>query len=541
MDDLKYFAPFTKVKDTAKKRTGTNALIYTRVSSKDQADTGCSLETQLKICEEHAARKGYEVLERFGGTYESAKDDERKEFKRMLNFITRHKNKVDTILVETVDRFSRTGGNAIYLADNLKKAGVRLESVRHQIDTSTSSGELNQGILLLFGRFENQQRREKCMAGMQQALRKGYWMGKAPMGYDSVKRNGQQEITINKTGELIRQAFLMKAKEGLSNTVIIEKLNRMGLFLYNQTLTKIFRNPFYCGIITNELLKDKVVVGKHEPLISRDIFFKVNNIQAANPHGYVVQQEDENLPLRQHIKCDCGTMFTGYEVKPKGLHYYKCNRKGCKCNKSAKSLHQQYLGLLETYQIDSRLLPALQAALTGVFDELNAQHLEQQKEFRRQLTEVEKKLEQLEERYIFEGLNKDLYEKFSVKLKGERKEIEAELEKAEKPLSNRKNFIELGLKMGVNLCGSWEKGDYRDRRRVQSVLFPEGVIFDKENQGYRTPRVNIFFSLTALFSSRLKEMKKGKTGAKHDFSLSVVHRGLLIALFRFLSFYTTCN
>ncbi len=526
MSDLKYFAPFTKVKDAPKRRQGTNALIYTRVSSKEQADTGNSLETQLKACEEYAARKGYNVLEHFGGTYESAKDDERKEFQRMLKFIKQHKNKVDTILVYTIDRFSRTGGNAIYLTENLQKAGVRLESCLHQIDTSTSSGELNQGILLLFGKFENQQRREKCMAGMVEALKKGYWMGKAPMGYDSVIRNGQQEITINKMGELIRLAFLMKAKEGKSNTAIIGKLKSMGLFLYNQTLTKIFRNPFYCGVITNKLLGTEVVEGKHESLISRAIFFKVNDIQLANPQGYTVQKEDENLPLRQHIKCECGTMFTGYEMKKKGLHYYKCNRIGCKCNKSAKSLHEQYLSLLKSYQIEPRLLPALKVALTGVFDELNEQHLAKQKEFKRQLTEVEKKLVKLEESYIFEGLNKALYEKFSVKLEGERKEIEAELEKAEKPLSNRKNFIELGLKMGVNLCESWEKGDFQEKRRVQTVVFPEGVIFDRENEGYRTPRVNTFFSLTALFSARLKEIKKGKTSSKTDFSLSVVHRGI---------------
>jgi site-specific DNA recombinase len=119
-----------------------------------------------------------------------------------------------------------------------------------------------------------------------------------------------------------------------------------------------------------------------------------------------------------------------------------------------------------------------------------------------------------------------LYEKFSVKLKAERKEIEAELEKSEIPLSNRKNFIELGLKLGVNLCESWEKGDFQEKRRVQTMVFPEGLIFDREKQGYRTARVNTFFSLTALFSARLTEIKKGKISDKTNFSLSVVHRGI---------------
>jgi site-specific DNA recombinase len=529
MTDLKYFASFTKGQDPGKKKQGNGALIYTRVSSKEQADTGHSLETQLNACEQQAARKGYEVLQRFGGSYESAKGDERKEFQKMLDYIKKHKNKISTIIVYTFDRFSRSGANAIFLAEQLKKQGIRLESCMHQVDTSTSSGRLNQDIMLLFSKFENDQRREKCMAGMLEALRKGYWMGKAPMGYDSVMRNGQQQITINKTGDLIRQAFLMKTKEGLSNTAIIAKLRRMGLFLYNQTLTKIFRNTFYCGIITNKLLGDELIVGKHEPLISREIFLKVNNIQAHNPQGYTVQQEDENLPLRQHIRCgECDTAFTGYGVKKKNhlYYYYKCNKIGCKCNRSARSLHEQYLDLLKTYQVDSRLLPTLKTALTGVFDELNAQQREQQKEYKRQLTEVEKKIEVLEERYVFENLSKELYDKFSGRLKEERKEIEQELEKAEGPLSNRQNFIEQGLNLGVNLCESWTNGNYAEKRRLQGMVFPNGVLFDREKGGYRTERVNTFFTLTVLASAHLQERKKGKISPKTNFSLSVAPAGI---------------
>ena len=79
------------------KTNGGNCVIYTRVSTKEQADNNCSLETQKKACEHFALRAGYQVLGSFGGTYESAKNDERKEFNAMLAFVKKSKEKVSFI------------------------------------------------------------------------------------------------------------------------------------------------------------------------------------------------------------------------------------------------------------------------------------------------------------------------------------------------------------------------------------------------------------------------------------------------------------
>ena len=48
-------------------------MIYTRVSTKEQADTNQSLETQKKYCLQYALKNDLNVLGFFGGTYESAK------------------------------------------------------------------------------------------------------------------------------------------------------------------------------------------------------------------------------------------------------------------------------------------------------------------------------------------------------------------------------------------------------------------------------------------------------------------------------------
>src|SRR5688500_16003216 len=73
---------------------GRVAVIYTRVSTKEQAETNQSLETQLDRCNAYAQRHGYEVVGHFGGTYESAKNDERKEFIRMIDFAKRSKHRI---------------------------------------------------------------------------------------------------------------------------------------------------------------------------------------------------------------------------------------------------------------------------------------------------------------------------------------------------------------------------------------------------------------------------------------------------------------
>ncbi len=109
---------FAKGKKGGRALTG-NCVIYTRVSSKEQEE-GYSLETQNRDCTAFAQKNDYNILGHFGGTYESAKTDERKEFNRMLQFIKRSKEKISYIIVYSIDRFSRSGANGIYIKEQLK-------------------------------------------------------------------------------------------------------------------------------------------------------------------------------------------------------------------------------------------------------------------------------------------------------------------------------------------------------------------------------------------------------------------------------------
>src|SRR5579862_469070 len=79
-------------------RTSKQVVVYTRVSGKEQ-EKNMSLPYQRQVLDEYAEREGLTVVAYFGGRFESAQTDGRKEFQRMLDFIKAKRGTVSQILV----------------------------------------------------------------------------------------------------------------------------------------------------------------------------------------------------------------------------------------------------------------------------------------------------------------------------------------------------------------------------------------------------------------------------------------------------------
>jgi hypothetical protein len=86
-------------------------------------------------------------------------------------------------------------------------------------------------------------------------------------------------MVINDKGALIKKAFMMKAIEGKSHTKIARSISTGTLKTCKKRLTDILCNPFYCGLVTHNLLEGQIVKGKHPPLISEDIFLRANRLE----------------------------------------------------------------------------------------------------------------------------------------------------------------------------------------------------------------------------------------------------------------------
>jgi site-specific DNA recombinase len=533
-DLIKTFAKGSDEASTKKKVKSLKAVIYTRVSSKEQMDN-LSLETQLKGCSEFAKRYSYELCGQFGGTYESAMSDERKEFVRMINFVKKAKEKIAYIIVYSLERFSRTGDNAIWLSRQLRELGVTIVSVTQPIDTSNPSGVLQQNILFLFSQYDNDLRKQKCVAGMKEKLLRGEWMGVLPLGYSFDRTHGtrEQKIVKNDDAALIHKAFIMKLN-GATHQEISDAIAAKGLKLTVKRLAVTLRNPFYCGYISHNMLEGELVKGKHPTLVSEDIFLQVNDVLTKNAQGYKHTDRSEYLPLKQFIRCGkCEAPMTGYLRKKKlksgrilEFHYYKCYTRGCRCNKSNKILHDKFVNLLKRYELNRNLVPLVKKQLHITWENLNQAVANENKSIIAKLSDLKGKLDKVEERFAFGEIDRPIYDKASIKLKAEIEEITKELAKSDLNISNPLSLLDKWADFAANLHNLWVSGDAEERKMVQDILFPEGIYFDQNLDHFRTSRANEVLGLITSLSEEYEQKKERQEDDNLNLSPSVARGGV---------------
>jgi site-specific DNA recombinase len=520
--ELKRFAKGSRVENTM---TGKYCVVYTRVSSKEQTENH-SLEWQKKYCVEYANKNNLSILGFFGGTYESAKNDERKEFNRMMRQLKMYKEPVAYILVYSLDRFSRSGENAIYIASELKKKGIHVVSVTQPVDVYSSAGSFQQNIQFILSKFDNDQRRQKSVDGMREKLRRGEWVGAVPTGYSYDRTHGtkQQVIVINQTGKLIRKAFYWKM-EGVKNPEIVERLKAQGAKIPVQLLTDIFRNPFYCGILSHGHLQGELVKGKHSAIVPEDVFLRVNKLNGVD--GYRQNKDNEELPLKPMLRCaHCGGLLTGYIVVKKNLYYYKCNKKSCCNNRSAKEMHSKFVKLLSKISLDRKLIEPSLKALTYTYQNLTERSTDTMKVLTTRFNEVNEKLNNVIERFAVGDIDRSIYDKVAVKLDLEKREIEKEIEKTGITLSNPTELLEFATSLSSKLSSTWTSSNFRQKQNLQKLIFPRGLQYDRKKDDYRTDGMNRVFSVIADISTDSEENKNGNNSKNLNYSRSVPETGL---------------
>ena len=526
MTNLAAFERFARLSDQPVfEKDFKESVKYTRVSSKEQQDNTLSLDFQTKAIDEYAEKNGFNIRASFGGRFESAKTDGRKEFQRMLDYIRLKKGTIGYILIYTTSRFSRTGGGAIKLAADLRqKYGVQVLAVTQPTDTSTVSGQFQQNIQLLMSQYDNELRRQATMAGSKEHLERGIWCLRPPMGYDAVEINGNREITINKTGEFIRRAFHWKLK-GMKNEKILTKLRALGVEIYKQKLSMIFSNPFYAGVIVNKMLNGKVVKGLHPGLISEDEFLRVNEIraEAKGKFGVYHQTERDEIPLKVFTKCDkCGNSYTGYIVKAKNLYYYKCRTSGCKCNKSAIKMNKQFEEFLKPYVIKKEMIAPLLKDLTSLYHQRNKDKGTLTIDLKKNLKEVDEYLENIEESFhVKKEMPAETYKKFRIKYLQKREEILTEMKEDKTISSNLPHLLDSASKLSLELATMWTSSPALKKEALQKLVFPDGVFYNLEKQSFRTEKVNLVFSCFASLAKDSAKNKKGQSGIKTALSNQV--------------------
>ena len=516
---------------------------YTRVSTKAQLENNSSIENQQAVLRAFVLKNNLKVTASFGHTNESAKDDfARPEFMKLISKARSEKKKPFAILVFKISRFSRTGGNAISLVNELvNNLGIHIVEACSGKSTITPRGKNEIFSQLLAANNENLERQEIIIPFMKVFLEKGGRFGMAPLGYDHygprVKNpnflKAKQEFVINEHGRLIQKAFKLKLTGRYSDAQIIEKLKGDGLKISSQKMSKLWRNPFYCGWSVHKLL-DEPVKGNWETLISEEEYQKVLKILENNPGGYQHSiYEVEKVLGSGFLKCSCCKgKLTIYRNKLKNLFYYKCDacRKNANAVSTPKSRNKGLTTLFEELLSEISLALEFQKLVTSqlqkVFESKNNGAGERKKLLKNRLEELKQQKKAVQLKLGYGKISEEIYHITIADIEPNIESIEQELSDLPTITSNLESLIKFAVKSLQSISQLWVSADYDGKRKLQKIIFPEGLLVDMKNRVYLTTKTNAFIELITYFSTNYKLKKEGDFQQFAENPLSVARTGI---------------
>ena len=493
-------------------REGKACAVWTRVSTKYQEQNGGSLETQREICEEYANRNGLRISGRFGGKHESARTPG-----KMVQEMVKHVKKdpsLSIILVSEFDRFSRLAWQANKMLQELRELGVIVVAAKYGLDTRTKEGMMMAQNTLSFAELDNQTRTDKFVSGKEQCLRAGAWVLKVPLGYYKEGKSRDTYCRLNNTGRLIAKAFRWKL-DGCTGPEIIDRLGAHGLALSKQRLHQILTNPFYAGKIQHKATDRELIDGQIEPAVTYSDYLRVQDILSGRTGKYVHTKRKPELPLTRYLFCATdGNAFTSYtkhkmthdEVKE--YHYYKCNHTGCGTNLNAERMHERFESILSRFNLNEDMLTHFQSLVQAQLEEYTQQAARERTSLKMRLTEVENQQRKMAVRRALGEIPQDVYAIGVEELQSRKDVLTLELESWNEKLSNSEAFISKVIATASNIRTLWKEGSLETKRKIQKLVFPDGILWDKGIGDYRTENRNVFFGLIDRFSTSYHKTKE---------------------------------
>lgn len=405
-------------------------LLYCRKSSDSEDRQVLSLESQENELKRIAEASGLQIVDILHESM-SAKSEGRPVFNRMLKMLAQ--SKAEGILCWKLDRLARNFIDGGKIIDLLQKSSIR------EIRTYESIHLPTDNVLMLAVHFgmANQYIRDLSVnvkRGNRAKLERGEWPNHPPMGYINDKAT-KLVIVDPTTSRYIVRAFELYSTGGYGIETLVEKLYEEGLRtkaggkVASANVHRILTRSFYTGVMERD---GRFYEGKHQPLISKSLYDKVQMVMSGNAHP---RPQKHFFPLRGFLKCaSCGCALTS--TLKKGHQYYYCTN-----GKGTCTQHQTYLRETKIYEMVAEALGDLhfsEAKIEMMYQAAKEKLEREGGEERQTINTLQKLLNSLLEKesklldaFLGEQISKELYEKKVSAIQHERIELNKQLRAAE--------------------------------------------------------------------------------------------------------------
>lgn len=302
------------------------AVLYLRVSSRGQVDTdydpeGNSIPAQRKACQRRAEELGMEVVDEYVEPGKSGMTvDGRPKFLEMMARIRNEKD-VGAIIVYARSRMHRDTADAALTRRELKKLGVQLVSIMDYTEDSYV-GDLVAAILDGVNEYQSRASGADVAYKMGAKAANGGTPYQAPIGYRNAgeKVEGREIRTVvvdEERAPFIRMMFELYA----SGTYSLREVQRAvtdagfrtrpskrcpaGREIPMYTVGTILQNRYYLGRVAYKGAEHQ---GRHEPLVSQELFDRVQEVLRFKNGG--IRKRVYDHPLKGVLWCGrCRTRF----------------------------------------------------------------------------------------------------------------------------------------------------------------------------------------------------------------------------------------
>lgn len=479
-----------------------NAIIYTRVSTDEQASKGFSLPHQKNVLELYCQHKDITILRHFKEDY-SAKNFDRPAFNELLTYVKANRKSIDYLLFTRWDRFSRNQEEAYRVIREFKDLGIEVNAIEQPLDLSQPDSKVMLAVYLVIPEVENDKNSIRTKEGLRRAMKEGCFVGIAPFGYKNF-RNPNGKSTIIKNAEiapLIRSAFIDYSKGVLSAEDIRKKYYNRGLKITKQSMLNLLKNPIYCGkIVIKEWKKeDEIIVeGLHEPIIDEETFNTVQKIMAGKGKQKVhkFSEVDEHLPLRGFLECEsCGRALTGSASKGRnGVRhfYYHCQPK-CKERFKAEEANAIFEQMLSEFVIKDDVMTLYKEILNETFSGEKENRELRVKQIKLEIGKLNARMDSIEDKFLDDLIDPSSYKSMRGKTQKSINDLKSELENLKTMDKELEEYLKLGISFlhGVDKLYKTSPSDIK--KKIIGSIFPEKLIFSKNS--YRTAFINELIEL----------------------------------------------
>jgi len=470
-----------------------NAVIYTRVSTDEQAEHGFSLPHQKEALEKYCEFHNIQIVKHFQEDGASGKDFNRPAYIQLLEFAKNNKKEIDALIFTRWDRFSRSNLETLKMELELRKLGIKLVSTEQAIDDTSPEHKLMLTIYNSIAEIERDKISIRTKEGMRRGSKEGYFTNNPPVGYKRVRINGHKpSLEPDEKATLVRQIFEEYSTGAYTVEDIRVKYWKKGIKRCYEGMQWLLTNITYTGRIRIHAWKDEeemIVHGFHPAIIPDELFEKVQRVLFGRKWKVDFKvNRNEVLPLRGHLVCSqCGRNLTGSSSKARNgskYVYYHC-QDNCSERFRADDAHQQLREYLKSMTIKPEVKKAYLKYMEQVFNMKEGSREQEIKVFQQRIQKTRELKNSLEDKFLQDLIDKETYRNAKSRYEEEIQGLEEELKVLKQSTTNYMKYLKESLNLLENLEYHYEHVNWEEKQKLLKILFPEKLIF--KNGKYINP------------------------------------------------------